>query len=58
MSTTMSCTKCGSHEVKAAATAEHPLFNWVRRRRVCKACHHRWWTIELNEDDLSVEEMA
>lgn len=58
MSATMACNKCGSYSVKTSATIEHPIFNWVRRRRVCKACHHRWWTIELDEADLSVEQMA
>ncbi len=58
MSSPMACKYCGSRDVKSAATAEHPKFNWVRRRRVCRDCHQRWWTIELDEEDLSVEQMA
>lgn len=31
---------------------------WTRRRRVCDHCGARWYTIELDEDDLEVKSPA
>lgn len=58
MSSTMACIKCGGRDVKATATTEHPQYNWIRRRRACRSCGHRWWTIELAQDELEVAEGA
>lgn len=52
----MACQNCNGREVKSMTTREHPTYNWVRRRRMCADCGHRWWTVELAEDELSVDQ--
>lgn len=52
MSVFMACPQCAHQGANAWVTREHPQYNWIRRRRLCKACGHRWWTVELCEDDL------
>jgi len=56
MSAHMACGKCGHRGSSAMATVEHPTYNWIKRRRCCKACGHRWWTIELSQDELEITE--
>jgi len=58
MSAFVSCKKCGEPGARAMATVEHPTYNWLRRRRYCKHCGYRWWTVELAEEDLTVDAEA
>src|SRR4051812_4106421 len=44
--TTIGCPACGRHdsEVKDSRST----IRYIRRRRVCRRCAHRWTTIEIN----------
>ena len=37
---------------KVLETRVHENTVWIRRRRQC-VCGHRWWTVEVPEDNLT-----
>ena len=51
----MSCPSCASRDNHIRETREHPEYNWIRRLRRCYECGHAWATIELSENELSME---
>ncbi len=42
----VNCPKCGSAEIRAAATNGHDPAH-VTRKRSCADCGHAWFTVEL-----------
>lgn len=52
----MNCPSCKSNEISVKDSRDHRDYNWIKRRRECHACEHRWNTVEISEEDLTVEE--
>lgn len=52
----MMCPKCNSYTNSVKDSREHPEYNWIKRRRRCDECDHRWNTYEIPESELQVEE--
>lgn len=51
----MLCPKCHAPENRLIRVANHKSFNYLRRRRECKACDYRWSTLEIVEKELVIE---
>lgn len=51
----MRCPNCGNHEITVKDSRDHKEYNWIKRRRECHNCEHRWNTYEINETELTVE---
>jgi transcriptional regulator NrdR family protein len=54
----MKCLNC-EEKTEVAETrvvAENP--RWTKRRRVCKQCDFKLWTVEMPAEDVYVEEEA
>lgn len=50
----INCPSCGHHE-HAVMDSRPGVFmgiNMIRRRRKCKACDHRFSTLEMREDQI------
>lgn len=45
------CPECDSREQRIVETRTTE-YNTPRRRHECKACGHRWYSVELNEEQL------
>ena len=41
----MYCPQCQHHSA-VEQTKPIPDLREIRRRRVCRRCHHQWWTVE------------
>lgn len=52
----MACPNCQDKDNKTKDTREHPVYNWIKRRRECNSCGHRWNTLEVNEDIIEEAE--
>lgn len=50
----MYCPNCNENQTRVVDSREHDEYNWVKRRRECKECLHRWTTFEISECDLDV----
>jgi transcriptional regulator NrdR family protein len=48
----MNCLECNEQDSKVLDTRQHPNGFWLRRRRQC-VCGARWWTVEINEVDVT-----
>ena len=55
---TMLCPKCHSPDNRLIRLSEHKHHNYLRRRRMCKTCTYRWNTLEIVENDLTIEEQG
>jgi hypothetical protein len=42
------CPKCGGKHVGVVDSRPEPFGR--RRKRTCRDCRHRWWTVEMPED--------
>jgi transcriptional repressor NrdR len=51
----MRCPNCGNHEIVVKDSRDHKEYNWIKRRRECHNCEHRWNTYEISEDELEVQ---
>jgi transcriptional regulator NrdR family protein len=52
--------KCHNCESKTEVEETRVLFEnprWTKRRRVCKNCGSRLWTVEMPAEDVVVEEV-
>ncbi|WP_425325358.1 hypothetical protein [Polynucleobacter paneuropaeus] len=52
----MLCPKCHAPENRLLRLTQHKQHNYLRRRRVCKACEYRWNTLEIVEKEIEIEE--
>jgi transcriptional regulator NrdR family protein len=50
----MMCVKCGARTqiYDTRVDDKHGLHGWVRRRRECNECGHRFKTTEMTDDEL------
>ncbi len=48
----MECPKCGAEDTKVSDSRQLPLY--VRRRRICLECGHRFSTIEVARDEAVI----
>ncbi|WP_371817440.1 hypothetical protein [Polynucleobacter sp. AP-Nino-20-G2] len=56
MNPVMLCPKCHAPENRLLRLTQHKQHNYLRRRRVCKACEYRWNTLEIVEKEIEIEE--
>ncbi len=49
----MNCPKCSQDDHRATST-NSKLADQIMRRRVCQACGHKWYTIELTAPNFAV----
>ncbi|CAB4121318.1 hypothetical protein UFOVP13_19 [uncultured Caudovirales phage] len=56
MNPVMLCPKCHAPENRLLRLTQHKKHNYLRRRRVCKACEYRWNTLEIVEKEIEIEE--
>ena len=49
----MNCPECGSKENRTPITNGH-LPDEVVRKRVCKACGHAWFTVEMTVPEYAI----
>ncbi len=47
----MKCPSCGGVRSGVPSTQPTEDLRRVRRRRKCVSCGHRWWTIEIDEQE-------
>ncbi len=52
----MYCPKCQENDTRVVDSREHPMYNWVKRRRECKECMNRWTTYEVSDHELLLDE--
>jgi hypothetical protein len=52
----MTCAKCGGDQATVCDSRESVDGLSIRRRRVCRACGHRWTTYEREQPPPSVDE--
>jgi transcriptional repressor NrdR len=51
----MICPNCESQDIVVKDSRDHKEYNWIKRRRECLACDHRWNTYEISEQELEVQ---
>lgn len=55
----MNCPNCEHHYTKVLETRlVLEQTRWTKRKRVCFECDHRFFTLEMPADDVSIDDPA